>query len=137
MGWADELVPEAADTEVLAAYDHPHFGRFPAVTSRAYGAGRITYVGTLPDPLFGSALAEWVLRSAGVSPAGEGLPESVRVTRSTTRDGRRLAFVANWSFDPHVLTEPPVAGTLLFSGEPVGAQRELAPWDIQIIVEAG
>lgn len=44
--WADGLEPEGA--EPLARYDHPHFGRWPAITRNRVGAGTVTYVGTLP-----------------------------------------------------------------------------------------
>jgi beta-galactosidase len=45
--WADGLRPEGA--EVLAGYDHPHFGQFAAATTRTVGNGRVTYVGTVPS----------------------------------------------------------------------------------------
>ena len=45
--WADALVPEGAET--LVGYEHPHLGRWAAVTTNAHGDGRVTYVGTLPD----------------------------------------------------------------------------------------
>ena len=42
--WADGLISDGAD--VLARYRHPRFSDFPAVTTNAHGAGRITVVGT-------------------------------------------------------------------------------------------
>ncbi|AXK31620.1 beta-galactosidase [Streptomyces armeniacus] len=133
--WADELELEGA--QPLAYYDHPHFGRYPAVTTRQFGAGRVTYVGTLPDAAFSRALADWVLRASGVAPLGEGLPESVRVTRARARDGRRLWFLSNWSFDTHRLADPPVAGRDLFDGRQAtaGTGLELGPWDSTVIIE--
>ena len=53
--WADALVPEGAET--LVRYEHPHLGRWAAVTSNAHGQGRVTYVGTLPDRPLAVALA--------------------------------------------------------------------------------
>jgi beta-galactosidase len=41
--------PVAAGAEILASYEHPHLGRWAAVTTRAVRAGRITVVGTVPD----------------------------------------------------------------------------------------
>ena len=46
--WVDGLIAEGG--EVLVGYEHPHFGRFPAVVSHEHGAGRITTVGTVPGP---------------------------------------------------------------------------------------
>ena len=39
------------------SYEHPHFGRWPAVTTRIHGQGRITNVGTVPDQALARALA--------------------------------------------------------------------------------
>ena len=51
----------------LAYYDHPHFGRFPAIVSQSFGKGRVTYCGTLPNLALSKALAEWVLAQAGIT----------------------------------------------------------------------
>ncbi|MEY9966902.1 beta-galactosidase GanA [Streptacidiphilus sp. MAP12-16] len=53
--WVDGLAVD--DAEVLADYDHPHFGRWPAVTTRRHGAGRVTCVGTVPGRELACALA--------------------------------------------------------------------------------
>ena len=45
--WADCLVAEGAAT--LARYEHPYLGEYAAVTTNRHGAGRVTYVGTVPD----------------------------------------------------------------------------------------
>lgn len=133
--WADELELEGA--EPLAYFDHPHFGRFPAVTSQRYGAGRVTYIGTLPDAEFGRAIASWTLRQSGVRPQGEGLPEPVRVTRARAGTGQRLWFVSNWSFNRYRITDLAAAGVDLFTGHPVsgGEPIGIAPWDVKIILE--
>jgi beta-galactosidase len=55
--WADGLTAEGAT--VLAAYEHPHFGQWPAVTTRRTGQGRITCVGTVPDAAFVKSLMTW------------------------------------------------------------------------------
>lgn len=135
--WMDELVVEG-DAEVLAGYDHPHFGRFPAVTTHRYGAGRVTYVGTLPDSGLAREIGAWVLGASGIEPLGAGLPEPVRVTRAQARDGRRLWFVSNWSFDTPTLPDDLVKGTDLFADAAVGPGRplRLGAWDIRAIAEA-
>ena len=50
--WVDMLLPETA--KPLATYDHPFFGRFPALTRNAFGKGTVTYQGSvLTDALAG------------------------------------------------------------------------------------
>ena len=46
---------------MLATYDHPHLGAWAAITTRAYGAGRITVVGTVPGLDLAAALARWLV----------------------------------------------------------------------------
>jgi beta-galactosidase len=54
--WVDGSRPDEAT--VLSRYEHPHFGRWPAVTTRPAAKGQFTYTGTVP----GSSLAEAILR---------------------------------------------------------------------------
>lgn len=133
-GWLDELELEGA--QALASYDHHFFGRYPAVTHHHYGAGEVTYVGTLPNASFGRAIASWVLARAGVRTLGDDLPEPVRVTRADAPTGERLWFVTNWSSDAHRVPTP-VAGTDKLSGEAVTADRQLdlPPWGLTIVAE--
>lgn len=130
--WADELELEGA--EALVHYDHPHFGRYPAVVTHRFGSGRVTYVGTLPTPPLGRAIASWVLDRSGVHALGAALPEPVRVTTARTRTGDPLTFVANWSFDTPTVTDPAIAGTDLFADEPVpDSGLALGPWDFRVL----
>jgi len=133
-GWADELVSEGASA--LLHYDHPHFGRFPAVTTQPYGSGRVTYVGTLPDPVLGRALAEWAVDTSDVPAPGRGLAEQVRVTGATSRGGRRLWFASNWDHTEATVTLP-VATTGLRTGVelPAGDALTLPPWSVEVLAE--
>ncbi|MFZ3599324.1 beta-galactosidase [Streptomyces sp. BH104] len=127
--WADGLVADGAD--VLATYDDPHLGRWPVVTTREYGAGRITCVGTVPDPAFGEALFRW----AG-TPGTPGRPHpSVTATSATARDGRRVRFLHNWSWDPATVSLPAAAeDALTHVPYEAGASVELGPWDVKVFV---
>ncbi|MHC5257669.1 beta-galactosidase [Streptomyces sp. UC4497] len=128
--WADALVPAGAD--VLATYDDPHLGRWPAVTTRAYGVGRITCVGTVPDPAFGQALFNWA------APAGAWgrLHPSVTATSATARDGRRVRFLHNWSWNPVSVQLPTATEDVLASlTYEADESVELGPWDVKVLTE--
>ncbi|XVU21037.1 beta-galactosidase [Actinoplanes sp. CA-054009] len=128
--WADGLI--ATEAEVLASYDHPHFGQWPAVTTRAVGEGRITYVGTIPNVDLAQALMAW-LRPA---PAWTDLPPTVTATGATAADGRRLRFVHNWSFTPAEIVLPgPAADALGPESFTAGAALALGPWDVRVLIE--
>lgn len=125
--WSDGLQVDGAD--VLAGYEHPHFGRWPAITTRAHGDGRITYVGTVPNTPLAVALFRWIKPSPWTD-----LPASVSVTSATATDGRRLRFVHNWSWDSVTVDLPATLHDVL-ADTSVADKLDLGPWDVRILVE--
>ncbi len=140
--WVDGLT--VIDASVLARYEHPHFGRWPAVTTRQVGRGRISYVGTVPNLDLASALMRWFAAGGAGGGAGGGATagwsdHSAGVTVSSARaaDGRRLRFVHNWSWQPGTLRLPVAVSDVLGEGRfPAGADLELGPWDVRVLCEA-
>lgn len=126
--------PEGA--QVLAGYEHPHLGRFAAVTTHPAGEGRVTVVGTVPDQELGAALARWLVPSPV---AGWETPASVTVASATTPDGRRLHVVHNWSWEPATASAPGPLRDLLAdpADMPVaaGSPIHLGPWDVRVLLE--
>ncbi|MER5787430.1 beta-galactosidase [Streptomyces sp. NPDC001980] len=131
--WADGLTVH--DAEVLAHYDHPHFGRWPAITTRRHGEGHITCVGTAPGRGLARALAGWLAPAARSS--WQDLPASVTATTGTASDGRRVHVIHNWSWQPARVTAP-VELTDVLDGTPVpaGTALELGAWDVKVLVAA-
>jgi beta-galactosidase len=130
--WADGLNVE--DAEVLATYEHPHFSRWATATTRAHGAGRVTYVGTVPNPALARALMSWVTASS--DSAWRPTHPSVTVTSATSRDIRKVRFVHNWSWNPVAVTLPCGVQDVLAGGQRVQGDRlELGPWDVRVLVE--
>jgi beta-galactosidase len=130
--WIDGVQSQGA--QVLATYDHVHFGRWPAVTSNAHGKGRITYVGTVPNEALARDILQWAARDQG---EWRPLTASQTVTGATSRDGRRLRFVHNWSWTPSSF-KLPTAALDIISGEEFsyGDVLELSAWDVRVMVEA-
>ncbi|WP_329342797.1 beta-galactosidase [Streptomyces sp. NBC_00663] len=129
--WADGLT--VADADVLAAYDHPHFGRWPAATTRRHGAGRITCVGTAPGRAFARELAAWLAPAA--PGAWRDLPDSVTATTATATDGRRVHVVHNWSWQPVAVPAPSdLTDVLTGATVPAGTALDLGPWDVRVLV---
>ena len=131
--WADGLT--VADAEPLVEYDHPHFGRWPAVTTRRHGAGRVTYVGTVPGRDLARTLAEWLAPAA--RHGWRDLPATVTATTGTAPDGRRVHILHNWSWEPASVSAP-VALTDVLDGTPLaaGTALDLGPWDVRVLVSA-
>ncbi|HZU27354.1 MAG TPA: beta-galactosidase [Bryobacteraceae bacterium] len=133
--WAEFLMPEHA--QALAYYDHPFFGRWPAVTRNQYGNGTLTYEGTWPADGLQKAIVMDVLSRAGLTGPDQQLPASVRVKHGTNDLGHRVHYYLNYSSDPQTFTYPYAAGTDLPTGKAVAASQRvsIAPWDVAIIEE--
>ncbi|KOU61248.1 beta-galactosidase [Streptomyces sp. MMG1533] len=131
--WIECLAVDDAD--VLASYDHPHFGRWPAVTTRRHGAGRITCVGMVPGRDLARTLAAWL--APATRSGWQGLPASLTATTGTSPDGRRVHIVHNWSWEP-TRAQAPVDLSDVLSGDPVpaGTVLDLGPWDVRVLVSA-
>jgi beta-galactosidase len=129
--WADALQPTTAET--LAHYEHPHLGRWPAITTHEHGKGRVTYVGTLPDRELAVALARWLRPSP--DPWAE-RPKTVTVTSSRGSEGERVRFVSNWSWEQAALAMP-VTATDVLSGADLafGETLHLGAWDVRVLLE--
>lgn len=133
--WLDCLVVQGG--EVLAEYQHPHYGTWPAVVTAEHGSGRITTVGTLPNQAFARSLLEWLVPSDG-DRWRRVTPESVTVSTARTDSGRRLVFVHNWSWTPASLTVPTSVRDVLDQRHtPSGGELELGAWDVRVLVEEG
>ncbi|MEV7887078.1 beta-galactosidase [Streptomyces sp. NPDC002817] len=129
--WAEGLT--VTDADVLVEYDHPHFGRWPAVTTRRHGAGRVTTVGTVPGRDLARALAAWMTPAS--RDAWTDLPESVTATTGTSPDGRRVHIVHNWSWEPARAQAPvDLSDALTGASLPAGTALELGAWDVRVLV---
>jgi beta-galactosidase len=132
--WAEMIVPETAAP--LAFYDHPFFGRFPALTRNRFGRGEFTFEGTvLSDGLQQKVLAD-ALRRSGLAGPDQQLPAPVRVKHGTA-GGRRQHYYLNYSSQPQRFPYAYAAGMDLLSSQPVAPSQTLvlAPWDAAIVEE--
>jgi beta-galactosidase len=132
--WADGLIND--DAEVLARYEHPRFGDFPAVTTKAHGAGRITVVGTVPSPALAADLVRWAVPS----PVADGLASDralpVTVASGTLPDGRRAWFVFNWSWTETAVTlDRDVTDAVTAAVHAAGTELPLAAWSTLTLLD--
>lgn len=133
--WADGLQVDGAD--VVASYEHPHFGQWPAVTTRAHGSGRVTVVGTVPDLELARSIAEWAVERGAGEPGWRPAAPTQSVQNSRNRRGEGIHVVHNWSFEPSAYPLPADAEDVL-TGEKLAAGTELAlgPWDVRVLASA-
>jgi beta-galactosidase len=133
--WAEFLQLETA--KPLAVYDHPFFGRWPAVTSNGFGSGTLIYEGTVLSDKLQQAIVLDALRGVGLTGPDQQVPSSVRVKHGISHDGRNLHYYLNYSSSPAALSYSYTAGSDLLSGQSLaqGQQITLAPWDLVIAKE--
>ena len=129
--WIDGLISDRA--KVIIGYDHPHFGQFPAVVSNEHGQGRITTVGTVPNPALAADLVRWL--AAEHDQQWHALPPSVTVHSATNAAGECIHIVHNWSWNAAELTLPREMTDVLAEGNASMRDLELGPWDVRVLAE--
>jgi beta-galactosidase len=133
--WAEFLMLEHA--KALAYYDHPFFGRWPAITENHYGAGTLLYEGTYLSASLQTAVLKRVVEEAGLASPDEELPAPVHVQRGVNRFGKRIEYYFNYSGKEVKATYNYGAGTNLLDKQAVAHGQELilGPWDLAIVEE--
>jgi len=133
--WAEFLMPEHAVP--IAWYDHPFFGKWPAITENQFGSGTLLYEGTYLSDKLQTAVLKDQLAKIGIAGPDQQLPASVHVQHGINRLGKRLHYYFNYSATEVKVPYPYAPGTNLLDGKPVakGAELTLAPWDLAIVEE--
>lgn len=133
--WAEFLMPEHA--KALAYYDHPFFGKWPAITENNYGSGILTYEGTYLSDTLQKAIVEQVLKEANLTSPDQQLPAPVHVKHGVNRQGKQLHYYLNYSSDQQTFTYPYKAGIDLLTNNAIASSGKitLQPWDVAIVEE--
>ncbi|TYL52942.1 beta-galactosidase [Agromyces mariniharenae] len=132
--WADGLIVDGAD--VLARYEHPRFGDFPAITTNAHGSGRITVVGTVPSPELAADLVRWAAPSPIADELAVDRALPVTVASGSLPDGRRAWFVFNWSWAETTITlDRDVTDAVSAAAHAAGTELPLAAWSTLTLID--
>lgn len=135
MYWAEFLMPEHA--KALAYYDHPFFGRWPAITENQFGAGTLLYEGTYLSDGLQQAVLKRALQEAGLTGPDQQLPADIHAVNGVDRLGRRIHYFFNYSGTPLTFTYSGPSGEDLVAEKSVATSQKitLKPWDLAIIEE--
>ncbi len=133
--WAEFLMPEHA--KALAYYDHPFFGRWPAITENQFGAGTLLYEGTYLSDKLQTAVLRSEIEKLGLAGPDQQLPAAVHAQHGVNRMGKRVNYYFNYSSAEVKAVYAGGAGINLLDGKPVakGEPLSLKPWDLAIIEE--
>jgi beta-galactosidase len=133
--WAEFLMPEHA--KALAWYDHPFFGKWPAITENEFGAGTLLYEGTYLSDKLQTAILRATLEKLGLTSPDQQLPSAVHVQHGVNRLGKRLHYYFNYSGVEVKISYSYAAGTNLLDTSAVtkSATLTIQPWDLAIVEE--
>ncbi len=133
--WAEFLMPEHA--RALAYYDHPFFGKWPAITENQFGSGTLLYEGTYLSNTLQTALLKQALQEAGLFGQDQQLPSAVHTQSGVNHLGKSLHYYFNYSGSEVQAVYAHGAGSNLLDGRSVsqGQTLTLGPWDLAIIEE--
>lgn len=132
--WAEQLKSQAPGEEVLLKYGKSNgwLDDQPAVITRAYGKGRITYVGAVLDDKLMSAAAEWMTQKSGVTPVFGPVPEGVEVSRRVG-PGKQVFVIINYSQENREVALPH-SMSLVLDGK-TGNVVQLPPYGVAVALD--
>jgi beta-galactosidase len=133
--WAEFLMPDHA--KAIAYYDHPFFGKWPAITENSFGSGTLIYEGTYLSNALQTAVLRDAVQKAGLAGPDQQLPATVHVQHGVNRTGHRIHYYFNYSGNEVKANYEYGAGTNLLDGKAVakGSALALPAWDLAIIEE--
>jgi beta-galactosidase len=133
--WAEFLQLEHA--KPIAFYDHPFFGKWPAITENQFGSGTLLYEGTYLSDKLQTAILRSELEKAALTCQDQQMPPSIHVTHGVNRQGKRIHYYFNYSATEVKASYAYGSGTNLLDGKPVAKAAELTigPWDLAIVEE--
>ncbi len=123
--------------KAIAYYDHPFFGKWPAITENQYGSGTLLYEGTyLSDALQQDVLLNVLHRIALTGPDQQ-LPAAIHAVHGANRHGAPIDYYFNYSSAPVTFTWKEPSGTDLLTGRSIAAGQSttIQPWDLLLIEE--
>ncbi|MFC4303563.1 beta-galactosidase [Cohnella boryungensis] len=134
--WMELVSPTTA--EVVAYYNHPHWGQYAAITSNTYGKGKATYVACMTSAKIINRVLERTVREAGLWGIDQQAAFPLIVKSGINKQGRSVRYYFNYSNEPTTLLYSHGPARELLHDEPVDAGQELAlePWGVRIVLEA-
>ncbi|WDQ33265.1 beta-galactosidase [Paenibacillus marchantiae] len=131
--WMELITPTTA--EVLAWYDHPHWGEYAAITQNSYGKGKATYVGCYTSSAVIRNVLERVMKEAGLWGIDQELAFPIIVKSGVNDQGNTIRYFFNYSDQAISFVYAYGDGTELLAGTAVsgGQNMKLEPWGFCII----
>lgn len=133
--WMELITPVTA--EVLAYYDHPHWGSYAAITKNRYGKGTATYIGCMISAAIMDRVLEQAVKEADLWGADQELSFPLITRSGINENGRVVHYYLNYSDHPASITYPHQEGWELVTDKEVSSRQVMpvAPWGVLIVEE--
>lgn len=133
--WMELLTPTTA--EVLAYYDHPHWGKYAAITENRYGKGIATYIGCIPSQAIMKEVLQHAVKKADLWGVNQELSFPLIIKEGMNQEGKVVHYYFNYCEDHHSFTYPHQSGKELLDDSTVekGQTLNIQPWGVLIIEE--
>ncbi|MNV33825.1 Beta-galactosidase LacZ [compost metagenome] len=133
--WMELITPTTA--EVLAYYDHPHWGAYAAITQNRYGQGMAIYVGCMTSSEVIRKVLEHAVKQASLWGADQEISFPLITKSGTNRHGRMVRYYFNYSDLPASCIYAHHEGVELLSGQKIHQDQtlEIERWGVRIIEE--
>jgi beta-galactosidase len=132
--WAEQLKASSEQAHTLLQYGASNgwLDGQPAVLTRNYGQGHITYIGAVLDDKTLAAAAQLMIQESGVSPVFGPVPEGVEVSLRENAQ-KRVFVLINFAQKPQHVSFPRPMKTLLAGG--TVSSIDLQGYGVEILVE--
>jgi len=104
----------------------------PAVVTREYGKGRITYIAAVLDEKLMAAAAEWMVQDSGIKPIFGPVPDGVEVSRRRG-NGKDVFILINTTQEARNVTLPHRMRLLLGGKE--ASEANLGSYGVEVLVD--
>ncbi|MDN3657271.1 beta-galactosidase [Ferruginibacter paludis] len=133
--WMELIIPTSA--KVLAAYDHPVWGKYAAITENSYGKGLATYIGCMTSTAVTNKIMEDAVKKAGLWGTDQQLAFPVITKSGVNEKGKLIHYYFNYSATAISLKYPYPDGKELLGDSSIlkDSQQQLKPWGVLIIEE--
>ncbi|POY37234.1 beta-galactosidase [Flavobacterium alvei] len=133
--WAELIIPETA--QPLAYYDHPFYGKYPAITSNKFGKGTLVYEGCRPSDILQEKIVMAAMERAGIKTSDQNIHWPLITKQGTNDFGKKVHFYYNYSSKADSVSYDYPDGKELTSDRKVkkGGKLDLEPWGVQVVEE--
>jgi beta-galactosidase len=133
--WMELITPTTA--QVLAYYNHPHWGNYAAVTQNQFGKGVATYIGCMTSSALTEQILKQALKKADLWGTDQQLYFPIITKSGKNQQGKMVHYYFNYAEKPIKVPYPYKIGKELLTNTVVSPNSalDLEAWGVKIIEE--